>query len=56
MGKQHAKITQIVVEKGQIVLQYSKLWSFEVKEKAPGELFVRYFISQPIGLERPRSV
>ena len=53
MGKQHGRITQIVVEDGKIVLQYSKLWSFEVEDTAPVELFVRYITSQPIGLERP---
>jgi hypothetical protein len=53
MGKQHGRITQIVVEKGRIVLQYSKPWSFEVEDTAPVELFARYIISQPIGLERP---
>lgn len=56
MAKQHARITQIVVEKGQIALQDSKLWSFEVKEAAPVELFVRDFISRLIRLERPRSI
>lgn len=54
-GKQHGRITQIVVEEGRIVLQYSKLWSFEVEETSPLELFIRYILSSPIGLERPHS-
>lgn len=55
MGKQHGRITQIVIEEGRIVLQYSKLWSFEVEATAPLELFIRYIISQPVGIERPSS-
>ncbi|KAJ6115766.1 polyketide synthase [Penicillium sp. IBT 18751x] len=49
MGKQHGRITQIVVEEGQIVLQYSKLWSFEVEATAPLDLFICYMLSQLIG-------
>lgn len=55
MGKQHGRIIQIVVENGYISIQYSKLWSFEVAETAPVENFIRYFISQPIGIERLRT-
>ncbi|KAJ5667887.1 uncharacterized protein N7477_006457 [Penicillium maclennaniae] len=55
MGKQHGRITQIVVEEGRIVLQYSKLWSFEVEATAPLDLFICYMLSQPIGLKRPSS-
>ncbi|KAJ5118077.1 hypothetical protein N7526_011100 [Penicillium atrosanguineum] len=40
MGKQHGRITQIVVEERRIVLQYSKLWSFEVEATAPLDLFI----------------
>lgn len=56
MGKQHGRITQIVVEEGRIVLQYSKLWSFEVEDTAPVELFIRYILSQPVGLNRSSAV
>ena len=52
MGKQHGRTTQVVFEKGRIVLQYSKLWSFEVEDTAPIELFTRYMMSQAVGLER----
>lgn len=52
MGKQHGRIVQAVVEKGRISLQFSKLWSFEVEDTAPVELFIRYQLSQPVGLER----
>lgn len=55
MGKQHGRITQIVVEEGRIMLQYSKLWSFEVEDTAPVELFIRYILSQPIGLDTPST-
>lgn len=55
MGRQHGRITQIVVEDGRISLQYSKLWSFEVEETAPLELFIRYILGRPMGLERPHS-
>jgi hypothetical protein len=53
MNKQHGRITQVVVEEGRILLQYSKLWSFEVEDTAPVELFIRYILSRPIGIERP---
>lgn len=53
MGQQHGRITQIVSEKGRIVLQYSKLWSFEFEDTAPIELFTRYMTSQAVGIERP---
>lgn len=52
MNKQHCRITQVVVEEGRILLQYSKLWSFEVEDTAP---FIRYILSQPVGIERPSS-
>lgn len=55
MGKQHGRIIQIVVKEGRIVVQYSKLWSFEVEDIAPVELFIRYMLSRPVGLERPSS-
>ncbi|KAJ6084290.1 hypothetical protein N7486_011090 [Penicillium sp. IBT 16267x] len=45
MGKQHGRITQVIFEKGRIVLQYSKLWSFEFEDTAPIELFTRYMMS-----------
>lgn len=54
MGRRHGRITQIFLEGGRVTLQYSKLWSFEYEETAPLELFVRYMLSEPIGLERPR--
>lgn len=55
MGEQHGRITQIVVEGGRISPQYSKLWSFEVEETAPLELFMRYYLGHFVGLERSHS-
>ena len=42
-----------MVTQGQIILQYSQLWSFEVEQEAPIEFFLRYLMSQPVGMERP---
>jgi hypothetical protein len=55
MGKQHGRITQIVVEEGRIMLQYSRLWSFKNEDTAPVELFIRYILSQPVGLDTPST-
>jgi hypothetical protein len=52
MGKQHGRITKVIVEKGRNFLQYFKLWSFEVEDTAPVKLFTRYSLSQAVGLER----
>lgn len=54
MGRQHGRITQIILEGGRVTLQYSKLWSFEYEDTAPLELFVRYMICKPVGLERQK--
>jgi hypothetical protein len=55
MGKQHGRIIQIVVAHGHVSIQYSVLWSFEAAQIAPVENFIRYLISQPVGIRRLRS-
>lgn len=52
MGEQHGRIIQASFDGDILVLQYSQLWSFENEDTAPVELFMRYNISQPVGLER----
>ncbi|KAJ5814078.1 uncharacterized protein N7503_000828 [Penicillium pulvis] len=51
MGKQQGRTTQIVVQDGRITIQYSKLWSFEVRDTAPVEIFIRYRLSRFVGFE-----
>lgn len=52
MGEQHGRIIQASFDGANLVLQYSQLWSFEDDDTAPVELFMRYNISQTVGLER----
>ncbi|KAJ5694324.1 hypothetical protein N7536_004736 [Penicillium majusculum] len=52
MGEQHGRIIQASFDGEILVLQYSHLWSFEDADTAPVELFMRYNISQTVGLER----
>jgi hypothetical protein len=51
MGQKHGRIIQASSDGENLVLQYSQLWSFVDDDTAPVELFVRYNISQPVGLE-----
>ncbi|KAJ5514621.1 hypothetical protein N7463_004173 [Penicillium fimorum] len=51
MGGQHGRIIQALFDGENLVLQYSQLWSFEDENTAPVELFIRYNISRPVGLE-----
>jgi hypothetical protein len=51
MGQKHARIIQASFDGENLVLQYSQLWSFVDDDTAPVELFVRYNISQAVGLE-----
>ncbi|KAJ5789583.1 uncharacterized protein N7518_006594 [Penicillium psychrosexuale] len=53
MGEQHGRIIQVSFDGESLILQYSQLWSFEDDDTAPVELFLRYNISQLVGLERP---
>jgi len=55
MGQKHGRIIQASLDGENLVLQYSQLWSFEDDDTAPVELFVRYNIGQPVGLERPEE-
>ncbi|KOS41039.1 hypothetical protein ACN38_g8112 [Penicillium nordicum] len=52
MGEQHGRIIQASFDGENLILQYSPLWSFEDDDTAPVELFIRYYISQLVGLER----
>lgn len=52
MGEQHGRIIQASFDGENLLLQYSPLWSFEDDDTAPVELFIRYYISQLVGLER----
>ncbi|KAF4762006.1 hypothetical protein N7455_002761 [Penicillium solitum] len=52
MGEQHGRVIQASFDGEILVLQYSQLWSFEDADTAPVELFMRYNISQTVGLER----
>lgn len=51
MGRQHGRIIQALYDGNNLSIQYSQLWSFENEETAPVELFLRYNISKPVGLE-----
>lgn len=53
MSEKHGKIVQASLDGELLVIQYSQLWSFQDEETAPVELFVRYNLSQPVGVERP---
>ena len=52
MGEKHGRIIQASFDGENLVLQYSQLWNFENEDIAPVELFMRYNISQLVGLER----
>ena len=55
MGQKHGRIIQASYdEEEKLILQYSQLWCFEDEATAPVEPFVRYNISQLVGLERPQ--
>lgn len=51
MGPHHARIIQAVYDGKELSLQYSQLFRFEDEKTAPIELFLRYNISRPVGLE-----
>lgn len=51
MGPQHGRIIQASYDGQRLTIQYSQVWSFEVEEAAPVELFLRYHLSQPVGLD-----
>lgn len=52
-GQKHGRIIQASLDGDNFVLQYSQLWSFLDDDTAPVELFVRYNISQLVGVESP---
>ncbi|CAG8092803.1 unnamed protein product [Penicillium salamii] len=54
MGQKHGRIIQASFDGEKLILQYSQLWCFEDEATALVELFVRYNISQLVGLERPQ--
>lgn len=55
MGQKHGRIIQASYDAEEnLILQYSQLWCFENEATAPVELFIRYNISQLVGLERPQ--
>ncbi|KAJ5284001.1 hypothetical protein N7505_001981 [Penicillium chrysogenum] len=51
-GRTTRKDHQASFDGENLILQYSPLWSFEDDDTAPVELFIRYYISQLVGLER----
>lgn len=55
MGQKHGRIIQASYdEEENLILQYSQLWCFKDEATAPVELFIRYKISQLVGLQRPQ--
>lgn len=50
MRHKHGRIIQADYNGERLNLQCSQLWSFENKETAPVELFVRYNLSEPVGI------
>ncbi|KAJ9480802.1 hypothetical protein VN97_g12723 [Penicillium thymicola] len=51
LGPQKGRIIQAVYYGKGLALQHSQLWAFEEPQTAPVEMFVRYHLSQPVGLE-----
>ncbi|CAI7635952.1 unnamed protein product [Penicillium discolor] len=51
LGPQKGRIIQAVYDGKGLALQHSQLWTFEEPQTAPVEMFVRYHLSQPVGLE-----
>ncbi|KAJ5594921.1 uncharacterized protein N7459_001129 [Penicillium hispanicum] len=52
-GQKHGRIIQASLDGDNFVIQYSQLWSFLDDDTAPVELFVRYNISQLVGMGSP---
>ncbi|CAI7654615.1 unnamed protein product [Penicillium palitans] len=46
------RIIQAVYDGNSLALQHSQLWTFEEPQTAPVEMFVLYYLSQPVGLEK----
>ncbi|KAJ5849109.1 hypothetical protein N7534_007798 [Penicillium rubens] len=51
LGPQKGRIIQALYDGEGLTLQHSQLWTFEDPQTAPVELFVRYNLGQPVGLE-----
>ncbi|CAI7631196.1 unnamed protein product [Penicillium glandicola] len=51
LGPQKGRIIQAVYDGKSLTLQHSQLWTFEGPQTAPVEMFVRYNLAQPVGLE-----
>lgn len=51
MDPRHARIIQAVYDGEGLSIQYSQLFSFEDEKTAPIELFLRYNVCRPVGLE-----
>jgi hypothetical protein len=51
MGRKHGRIIQAHHDGERLTLQHSPLWSFEDEATAPVELFIRYSLSIPLGLQ-----
>ncbi|KAJ5509959.1 hypothetical protein N7453_002062 [Penicillium expansum] len=51
LGPQKGRIIQAVYDGESLALQHSQLWTFEETQTAPVEMFIRYYLSQPVGLE-----
>ncbi|KGO74966.1 hypothetical protein PITC_032040 [Penicillium italicum] len=51
LGPQKGRIVQAVYDGKALALQHSQPWTFEEPQTAPVEMFVRYHLNQPVGLE-----